>query len=65
METNQKRNVLITGLLLGMFFASLDQTIVGTAMPRVVSDLQGLDIFVWVTTAYMLSSTTVVPIAGN
>lgn len=65
METNQKRNVLIAGLLLGMFFASLDQTIVGTAMPRVVSDLQGLDIFVWVTTAYMLSSTTVVPIAGK
>ena len=65
METNQKRKVLIIGLLLGMFFASLDQTIVGTAMPRVVSDLQGLDIFVWVTTAYMLSSTTVVPIAGK
>jgi len=65
METDQKRNVLITGLLLGMFFASLDQTIVGTAMPRVVSDLHGLDIFVWVTTAYMLSSTTVVPIAGK
>ncbi|EGW40045.1 MDR family MFS transporter [Desulfosporosinus sp. OT] len=65
METNQRRKILIVGLLLGMFFASLDQTIVGTAMPRVVSDLQGLDIFVWVTTAYMLSSTTVVPIAGK
>ncbi|TGE34382.1 MDR family MFS transporter [Desulfosporosinus sp. Sb-LF] len=65
METNRKRSILILGLLLGMFFASLDQTIVGTAMPRVVSDLQGLNIFVWVTTAYMLSSTTVVPIAGK
>lgn len=65
METKQRRKILIVGLLLGMFFASLDQTIVGTAMPRVVSDLQGLDIFVWVTTAYMLSSTTVVPIAGK
>ncbi|MDP4160264.1 MAG: MDR family MFS transporter [Bacillota bacterium] len=65
METNQKRKILIIGLLLGMFFASLDQTIVGTAMPRVVSELQGLDIFVWVTTAYMLTSTTVVPIAGK
>ncbi|WP_236006192.1 MDR family MFS transporter [Paradesulfitobacterium ferrireducens] len=60
-----KRRVLLLGLLIAMLFASLDQTIVGTAMPRVVAELQGLDIFVWVTTAYMLSSTTVVPIAGK
>jgi EmrB/QacA subfamily drug resistance transporter len=65
MDTKKQRNVLIIGLLLGMFFSSLDQTVVGTAMPRVVSELQGLDIFVWVTTAYMLSSTTIVPIAGK
>lgn len=65
MQENSRRNTLIVGLLLGLFFASLDQTIVGTAMPKVVADLQGLDIFTWVTTAYMLSSTTVVPIAGK
>ncbi|WP_460000477.1 MDR family MFS transporter [Paradesulfitobacterium aromaticivorans] len=65
MKNNPRRKVLLVGLLIALLFASLDQTIVGTAMPRVVADLQGLDIFVWVTTAYMLSSTTVVPIAGK
>ncbi|MHB1407356.1 MAG: MDR family MFS transporter [Desulfitobacteriaceae bacterium] len=64
-ENNPRRKILLVGLLIALLFASLDQTIVGTAMPRVVADLQGLDIFVWVTTAYMLSSTTVVPIAGK
>lgn len=53
------------GLFLGIFFASLDQTVVGTAMPRIIGDLGGLGIMAWVTTAYMLSSTTVVPIAGK
>jgi len=48
-----------------MFFSALDQTIVGTAMPRIIGELGGLDILTWVSTAYMLSSTTVVPIAGK
>ncbi|WP_073239315.1 MDR family MFS transporter [Desulforamulus putei] len=65
MNTGSRRNLLIAGLLLGMFFSSLDQTIVGTAMPRIIGELGGLDILAWVTTAYMLSSTTVVPIAGK
>lgn len=65
MQTEAKRNVLIIGLFLGLFFASLDQTVVGTAMPRIIGDLGGLSIMTWVTTAYMLSSTTIVPIAGK
>jgi len=65
METNPKRKILLSGLILGMFFASLDQTVVGTAMPRIIGDLGGLDTLTWVTTAYLLSSTTIVPIAGK
>lgn len=59
------RKILLFGLFLGMFFSSLDQTIVGTAMPRIIGQLGGLSIMTWVTTAYMLSSTTIVPIAGK
>ncbi|TDF97272.1 MDR family MFS transporter [Paenibacillus piri] len=62
-ETN--RSLLITGLIIAMLFAALDGTIVGTAMPRIVGELGGLSVMAWLTTAYMLSSTTVVPIAGK
>lgn len=65
METTSKNKILLLGLILGMFFAALDQTIVGTAMPRIIGELGGLDILTWVTTAYLLTSTTVVPIAGK
>lgn len=60
-----RRVLLLVGLFVGMFFASLDQTVVGTAMPRIIGDLNGLAIFAWVTIAYMLSSTVIVPIAGK
>jgi EmrB/QacA subfamily drug resistance transporter len=64
-NTIYNKKLLLTGLFLGMFFASLDQTVVGTAMPRIISDLGGLGIMAWVTTAYMLTSTTIVPVAGK
>lgn len=64
-QTDSRRSILLVGLFLGMFFASLDQTVVGTAMPRIIGDLGGLSIMAWVTTAYMLTSTTIVPIAGK
>lgn len=62
-----RRHIVLTmgGLMLAMFLASLDQTIVSTAMPRIVADLGGFDRFTWVTTAYLVASTTVVPIAGR
>ncbi|HEX6483871.1 MAG TPA: MDR family MFS transporter [Ktedonobacteraceae bacterium] len=62
-----RRDTLLTmsGVLLVMLLASLDQTIVGTAMPRIISDLQGFDRYTWVTTAYLLTSTVMVPIYGK
>lgn len=53
------------GILLAMFLGSLDQTIVSTALPRIVADLHGLDRFTWVATAYLVASTALVPIYGK
>ena len=50
-----RTGLIIAGLLLGMFMASMDQTIVATAMGTIVSDLGGLENFVWVTSAYLVS----------
>ncbi|TMV44219.1 MFS transporter [Paenibacillus mesophilus] len=61
----QRRGLLILGLMIAMLFGALDQTIVGTAMPRIVGELGGLGLMAWLTTAYMLTSTVVVPIAGK
>lgn len=55
----------MTGILLGLLLSSLDQTIVGTAMPRVIADLGGFDHYAWVATAYLLTSTASVPIFGK
>lgn len=57
--------LVFAGLMLGMFVASVSQTIVGPAMPRIVADLGGLDYYNWVITAAMLVSAVVVPIAGK
>ncbi len=62
---DNKRTLLLVGLIIAMFFSALDGTIVGTAMPRIVGDLGGLSMMTWLTTAYLLTSTTVVPIAGK
>jgi EmrB/QacA subfamily drug resistance transporter len=53
------------GTALALLLAALDQTIVGTAIPRIVADLNGLDRLAWVTTAYLVTSTTMTPIAGK
>src|SRR6476620_11972007 len=55
----------IIGLMLTLLLSALDQTIVGTAMPRIIAELQGFDHYAWVTTAYLLTSTAVVPIVGK
>lgn len=60
-----RRNMVLFGLIMGMFFSSLEQTIVGTAMPTIIKDLNGFAIFAWVTTAYMICSTAVIPLAGK
>ena len=53
------------GVGLALFLAALDQTIVGTALPRIVSELNGLEFYAWVATGYMVTSTTLTPIAGK
>jgi len=53
------------GVMLALLLAALDQTIVGTAMPRIVAQLQGLDYYAWVTTAYLVTSTVTIPISGK
>ncbi|PRX97114.1 MDR family MFS transporter [Allonocardiopsis opalescens] len=56
---------VMVGIMSGMMLAALDQSIVGTALPRIVSDLGGLDQLSWVVTAYLLTSTAVVPLWGK
>ena len=62
-----RKQVIITlvGVMMAMFLGSLDQTVVGTAMPRIISDLGGFSQYTWVTTAYMITSAVVVPIVGK
>ena len=62
-----RRQVILTmaGVMLAMFLAALDQTIVSTAMPRIIADLGGFDRYTWVTTAYLVASTISVPIVGR
>jgi len=55
----------IVGLQLTLLLAALDNTIVGTAMPKIIAQLSGFDRYAWVTTAYLLTSTTAVPIFGK
>ncbi len=62
-----KRQVVITmiGIMLALFLASLDQTIVGTAMPRIIADLGGFTKYTWVITAYIVASTITLLIVGK
>src|SRR5436190_7551738 len=55
----------LTGLLLGALLAAVDQTIVGTAEPRIIASLSGFDRYPWVATAYLLTSTLSVPIFAS
>ena len=54
----QRQRVLVTiGVMLALFLAALDTTIIGTALPRIVAELKGLDRYAWVLTAYLVAST--------
>lgn len=55
----------IGALLLGMLLAALDQTIVSTALPTIVSELGGMDHLSWVVTAYLLASTAATPCGAS
>jgi EmrB/QacA subfamily drug resistance transporter len=63
--THRQILVILSGLMLGMFLAALDQTIVSTAIRTIADDLQGLDVQAWVTTAYLITSTISTPLYGK
>src|SRR5262245_2809396 len=60
-----RRLPTVIALLVGTFLSSLDVTVVGTAMPRVVAALAGMHLYGWVFSAYLLSSTAVGPLYGK
>jgi EmrB/QacA subfamily drug resistance transporter len=61
----QHIGIVFTALMLAVLLAALDQTIVATSLPTIVGSLHGLDHLAWVTTAYLLTSTIVLPIYGK
>jgi EmrB/QacA subfamily drug resistance transporter len=64
-EANTHIRLTFAGLLLAMLLASLDQTIVATALPTIVHDLGGIDQLSWVVTAYLLAATVSMPLWGR
>ena len=63
--THRQILTILTGLMLGMFLAALDQTIVASAIRTIGDDLDGLSIQAWVTTAYLITSTISTPLYGK
>lgn len=63
--TDTEKKVTLWGVAIVFLLSALDQTIVATAMPRIIAELNGLALYSWVTTAYLLSSTVMVPIWGK
>jgi EmrB/QacA subfamily drug resistance transporter len=63
--TKRRIWIIFSALIAGMLLASLDQTIVSTAMPTIVGQLGGVEHQVWITTAYILATTIVMPIYGK
>lgn len=62
----QRTKLLILGaVMVSLFLAALDQTIVATALPAIVRDFQGIDLVSWISTGYLLASTATVPIYGK
>jgi EmrB/QacA subfamily drug resistance transporter len=55
----------VAGLMLALFLVALDQTVVGTALPEIIADLDGFEHYAWVTTAYLLASTAMIPVIGK
>ena len=62
---HRTRLEILGAVLLGIFLAALDQTIVGTALPVIVTDLSGNDVYVWAFTAYLVTATISGPIYGK
>ena len=62
---HRQKLIILAGVLLGLLLSALDQTIVSTAMPAIIADLKGIEYVAWTTTAYLLASTTMIPIYGK
>ena len=63
--THKQIITILTGLMMGMFLAALDQTIVASSIRTIADDLGGLSAQAWVTTAYLITSTIVTPLYGK
>jgi EmrB/QacA subfamily drug resistance transporter len=63
--TDTERRLTLGALMIVFLLSALDQTVVSTAMPRIIAELKGLALYSWVTTAYLLTSTVMVPIWGK
>jgi EmrB/QacA subfamily drug resistance transporter len=63
--SRERLTLILISTMLGMLLFSVDQTVVGTAMPRIIADLHGLKEYAWVTTSYLLASTVGVPLYGK
>jgi EmrB/QacA subfamily drug resistance transporter len=63
--TKRERTVTLIGIMVALLLGALDQTIVATAMPKILQDLNGLNLYTWVVTAYLLASTSMIPIYGK
>src|SRR5206468_4532772 len=59
------RTQIVIAVMLGLFLAAIDQTIVGTALPRIVTDLHGNDVYTWAFTSYLVTITASGPIYGK
>jgi EmrB/QacA subfamily drug resistance transporter len=65
-QSGRRETVLaVAGLMLALFLVALDQTVVGTALPKIIADLDGFEHYAWVTTAYLLASTAMIPVIGK
>ncbi|MGL4612260.1 MAG: MDR family MFS transporter [Trueperaceae bacterium] len=63
--SNRDKILAMIGIMLAMFLGAIDQTIVSTALPKIVEDLRGLERYAWVATSYLLVSTALVPVYGK
>ena len=63
--TGDRRWWALAAVMITMFFSSLDQTVVSTAMPTIISDLGGLSLYAWIFTAYILATSVTIPIYGR
>ncbi len=62
---SRRRAIITVGLMLGMLITAMESTVISTAMPTVIGDLHGIELYPWVFSAYLLTSTTTVPVYGK